>query len=100
MHGIRHNVKKYGKLLGFYMGSTRFVVIADFAMIKELLQRDELAGRPEQRPMSEFRPGYGLDVGMGNDNRAPGVLSSQGRYWREQRRFLLRNLRDFGFGKR
>ena len=23
----------------------------------------------------------------------------QGKYWKEQRRYLLRNLRDFGFGK-
>ena len=29
----------------------------------------------------------------------PGVLFSHGGYWRELRRFLLRNLRDFGFGK-
>ncbi len=29
----------------------------------------------------------------------PGVLFSHGSYWRELRRFLLRNLRDFGFGK-
>ena len=26
-------------------------------------------------------------------------VSIQGRYWKEQRRYLLRNLRDFGFGK-
>ena len=29
----------------------------------------------------------------------PGVLFTHGSYWRELRRFLLRNLRDFGFGK-
>jgi methyl farnesoate epoxidase/farnesoate epoxidase len=29
----------------------------------------------------------------------PGVVFSHGGYWIELRRFLLRNLRDFGFGK-
>ena len=28
-----------------------------------------------------------------------GVIFTFGPYWRELRRFLLRNLRDFGFGK-
>jgi len=27
------------------------------------------------------------------------VIFSHGPYWKELRRFLLRNLRDFGFGK-
>ena len=29
----------------------------------------------------------------------PGVLISEGRTWVEQRKFALRTLRDFGFGK-
>lgn len=34
-----------------------------------------------------------------NYGEMPGVLMSGGTYWKEQRRFLLRYLRDFGFGK-
>jgi methyl farnesoate epoxidase / farnesoate epoxidase len=29
----------------------------------------------------------------------PGVVFSHGQYWKELRRFLLRNLKDFGFGR-
>ena len=28
-----------------------------------------------------------------------GIIGSSGKVWQEQRRFTLRNLRDFGFGK-
>ncbi len=28
-----------------------------------------------------------------------GVVGTHGQYWKELRRFMLRNLRDFGFGK-
>ena len=100
MHGILHNIEKYGKIVGFYIGSKPFVVVADFDMIKELLKRDEFAGRPATRPICDARPGYNSATAGDLDGRPPGVLLSQGSYWREQRRFLLRNLRDFGFGKR
>ena len=98
MHGILYNVRKYGKILGFHLGSKPFVVIADYNLMKDLLKLEELSGRPSVVPLSEFRPGFHT-TGLHNKGRAPGVLFSQGTYWKEQRRFLLRNLRDFGFGK-
>jgi hypothetical protein len=48
--------------------------------------------------MNEVRPGWHT-VGEENQSRQPGVISTTGKYWREQRRFLLKNLKDFGFGK-
>ena len=98
MHGILQNIEKYGKTLGFYLGSKPFVVLADYKIMTELLKREELAGRPPTIPLYEFRPGYNT-AGAENVGRPPGVILSQGSHWREQRRFLLRNLRDFGFGK-
>ena len=98
IHGTFKNVRKYGKIVGFYLGSQPWVVVADYKIMKDLLKRDEVSGRPSVVPFNEFRPGHNT---VGNDNigRNPGVLLAQGRGWREQRRFLLRNLRDFGFGK-
>ena len=98
MHGIFSNVKKYGKLMGFYIGYRPFVVVADYEMMKDLLKRDEVSGRPDQRPLNEFYLGHAT-MDKENFGRAPGVMFGQGRYWREQRRFLFKHLRDFGFGK-
>ena len=38
-------------------------------------------------------------MGPDNQDEMPGVISSSGRYWRDQRRFLLKNLKDLGFGR-
>ena len=98
IHGIFKNVEKYGKVFGFYVGSQPFVVIADYDTLKDVLKLDESTGRPDMTPINEFRPGH-WTVGKENIGLQPGVAFSTGKYWREQRRFLLRNLRDFGYGK-
>ena len=98
IHAIFKNVDKYGKVFGFYMGSQPFVVIADYDILREVMKNESMCDRQDMTPVNEYRPGHWT---LGNDNkgRQPGITFSQGNYWKEQRRFFLRNLRDFGFGK-
>ena len=69
-----------------------------FLFFKELFKRDDVSYRPPFPPVNETRPGWET-VGHENWGRPPGILQTCGKYWREQRRFLLKNLKDFGFGK-
>ena len=98
IHAIFRNVENYGKMFGFYIGHQPFVVVADFDILKEILKSDAICDRQDMTPINEYRPGH-WTVHQENKGSQPGVSFSQGRYWKEQRRFLLRNLRDFGFGK-
>lgn len=62
------------------------------------MKKAETSFRPPIRPLNRARPGWETLHGE-NKHQAPGVIASNGNYWTEQRRFLLKNLRDFGFGK-
>jgi methyl farnesoate epoxidase/farnesoate epoxidase len=66
------------------------IVINDYKVILDALKRDEFQGRPDFLSWKERNEGI--------KNR--GILFSDGvSSWSEQRRFSLRSLRDFGFGK-
>jgi hypothetical protein len=65
-------------------------VINDPKLIREAWNLPQLCGR--------FRLPINL-VRMGNDGRQRGIIFNDGANWAEQRRFSLRHLRDFGFGK-
>jgi hypothetical protein len=67
-------------------------------LLSEVFKKDEASQRPPNRPLNEIRPGWQMMTDE-NESRPPGVLGSGGQYWKEQRRFMLRNLKDFGFGK-
>ena len=69
-----------------------------FFCISEVFKKDEASQRPPVHPKNESRPGWETMIGE-NEGRPPGVLGSGGQYWKEIRRFMLRNLKDFGFGK-
>ncbi len=62
------------------------------------MKREDTSFRPKMIPANTLRPGW-EDFHGENEGQIPGVIFSSGSYWREQRRFLLKNLRDFGFGK-
>ncbi|CAG7726561.1 unnamed protein product, partial [Allacma fusca] len=92
--GVLHKLfteyqKTYGKVFSFQLGSYPAVVLNDAKLIKEAWNNPMVTGRPHFILASErCRDGV---------NR--GIVFQDGNEWTEQRRFALRHLRDFGFGK-
>ncbi|CAL8092016.1 unnamed protein product [Orchesella dallaii] len=80
---------KYGKVFSFAAGDFYVTVVTDYRLIIDNLKKEEFQGRPDFELWK--------DRNSGNKNR--GVLLCDGPVWQEQRRFVLKGLRDFGFGK-
>ena len=98
LHGVIKNVKKYGSLVGMWIGHEPAVIVADLEMIKYLFKKDEVTARPDLQPFHKIRPGWEF-MHSEDQGLPPGIVFTHGKYWQDQRRFLLRTLRDFGFGK-
>ncbi|XP_037033214.1 probable cytochrome P450 304a1 [Bradysia coprophila] len=77
-------------VLGLYLGPFLTVVANDSASIKETTLNEKLDGRPDVL-LSQVR-----DPNL----VSRGITFTQGFHWRDERRFTLRHLRDFGFGRR
>ncbi|CAG7723288.1 unnamed protein product, partial [Allacma fusca] len=77
---------KYGKMYQMYIGDDRHIVLSDLDLIKKALQHPSLQGRPRVEIVEFDGPSHGIPL-------------NTGRAWQDQRRFTLRHLRDFGFGK-
>ncbi|XP_027766992.1 cytochrome P450 2J2-like [Empidonax traillii] len=79
--------EKYGDIVGTSMGSMKAVVVNGMRLVKEVLvnQGENFLERPEI-PTEVFSK--------------IGLISSNGHLWKEQRRFTLTTLRNFGLGKR
>lgn len=83
--------QKYGNLFSFYMGPKLIVVLSDYDTIEKALvkQGNAFSGRVNA-PMllsERFR------------EHRNGFLMNDGEQWKEQRRFAISKLRDFGMGK-
>lgn len=82
--------KKYKTdVLGLYLGDTPTIVPMSYDLCKEALTKEEFFGRVDniivrRRGLGELR----------------GLFFIDGSFWKDQRRFSLRHLRDFGFGRR
>uniref|UniRef100_H0XVE0 Cytochrome P450 family 2 subfamily J member 80 n=1 Tax=Otolemur garnettii TaxID=30611 RepID=H0XVE0_OTOGA len=82
-------VKKYGNIVSLEFGSISSVVITGLPLIKEaLIHMDQNFVNRPIFPMQER-------VLQGN-----GLVLSKGQVWKEQRRFALTALRNFGLGRK
>ncbi|CAO1420739.1 unnamed protein product [Diamesa serratosioi] len=77
-------------VIGFYTGSYLTVVANDQQSIRDILYRSEFDGRSDFLIARLREPNFKLN----------GIFFIDGLNWKEQRRFTLRHLRDFGFGRR
>ncbi|XP_078093587.1 cytochrome P450 2J2-like isoform X2 [Mustelus asterias] len=81
--------KKYGDLFTCYAFWVPFVVISGLEVLQEALvqQGREFAGRPRIYLIDKMTKGQGI------------IMAPYGRSWKQQRRFTLTVLRNFGLGK-
>ncbi|CAO2588148.1 Cytochrome P450 2J6 [Lemmus lemmus] len=86
---IQQFVKKYGNLISLDFGNIPSVVITGLPVIKEALTHMEQNFL--KRPITPLRKR------VFNDN---GLIMSNGQTWKEQRRFALMTLKNFGLGKK
>nr|XP_050869101.1 probable cytochrome P450 304a1 [Vespula vulgaris]XP_050869102.1 probable cytochrome P450 304a1 [Vespula vulgaris] len=85
-----YSKKLKSKVISCYLGSFFTVIANDYASVKELLLKEEFDGRLSDAYFIKARA----------FNKKLGIFFTDGDEWREQRRFALRHMRDFGFGRR
>ncbi|XP_033353024.1 probable cytochrome P450 304a1 isoform X1 [Bombus vosnesenskii] len=82
--------KLKSKVLTCHFGGIVTVVANDYNSIKEVLTKDDFDGRAGN-----------IDVLLARSfGESLGIFFVEGLFWQEQRRFVLRHMRDFGFGRR
>ena len=78
---------EYGPIFGVRLGGYDCFFLNDPKLIRDTLNDPALNGRPDNRVWKTMASGN------------HGILFADGPTWAEQRRFTLRHLREFGFGK-
>ncbi|CAG9558106.1 unnamed protein product [Danaus chrysippus] len=79
---------KYSPLIGLKIGKDRIVMVNTVEANKEMLHNEFIDGRPT---------GIFYQTRTWGERR--GVLLTDGELWKEQRKFLIRHLKEFGFGR-
>lgn len=75
--------------IGLRIGKDRIVMVNTLEANKEMLYNEDIDGRPK-----------GIFYQTRTWGERKGVLLTDGELWKEQRRFLLKHLKDFGFGRK
>ncbi|XP_067996832.1 cytochrome P450 2J2-like isoform X2 [Melanerpes formicivorus] len=81
--------EEYGDIFSMHMGSTSFVLVSGQQLIKEVLvnKGEDFIDRPD----------FPIEQHIFSNK---GLVFSNGLLWKQQRRFALSTLRNFGLGKR
>ncbi|XP_041976933.1 cytochrome P450 18a1 [Aricia agestis] len=74
--------QKYGAIFSVHLGNQLTIVLSDYKLIREAFRLEEFTGRPST-PLMHILNGFG-------------IINSEGRLWKNQRRFLHEKLRGFG----
>ncbi|KAK2156661.1 hypothetical protein LSH36_208g04096 [Paralvinella palmiformis] len=85
---LRKLANKYGDVFTIYLGSRRVVVLDGYDVIHDAFVKNAkvFSGRPNIFTIKIITGGYG-------------IVSTEGEFCREQRRYALHILRDFGVGR-
>ncbi|XP_031627920.1 probable cytochrome P450 304a1 [Contarinia nasturtii] len=92
LHRAVNRICKFYKttVIGFYLGEWPCIVLNDSENVKKALFHRDFDGRPDILMGRLRHPNLDLR----------GIFFTEGDIWHEQRRYTLRYLRDFGFGRR
>lgn len=80
---------KDSPLLGLKIGKDKMVMVNSLEANKEMLYNEDIDGRPK-----------GIFYQTRTWGERKGVLLTDGELWKEQRRFLIKHLKEFGFGRK
>ncbi|XP_060649194.1 probable cytochrome P450 304a1 [Drosophila nasuta] len=92
LHKAALTLSKWYKsdIIGLHVGKYPVAVIHNAEGVREILNNQAYDGRPALFVGQIRDPGEGVR----------GIFFQEGVLWKEQRRFILRYLREFGFGRR
>ncbi|XP_062887515.1 cytochrome P450 2D20-like isoform X2 [Mobula hypostoma] len=84
--------KKYGDVVSLEFGWTNLVVLSGYKTLKEALVKksEDFADRPNFPIYEKFFEQHGEGI----------VFAKYGDWWKQQRKFSLLNLKNFGLGKK
>ncbi|XP_017574195.2 cytochrome P450 2H1-like isoform X2 [Pygocentrus nattereri] len=88
--GFIRSLPKYGEMCSIFLGRKPTIVLNNMQLAKEAFVQNGtvFSGRPLPPLQAWLTKGYGI------------ILADYGHSWRQQRRFALHKLRDFGLGKK
>lgn len=107
--------KKYGAVFSTQMGNQLTVVVSDYKLIRENFRKQEYSNRPDT-PFMSVLGGYGeclhlirnhcdhsvliqilsLSLCISHSSAIVGIMNSEGKLWKNERRFLHEKLRVLG----